>query len=352
MRAMRDGQPGRLAGLLRRIAEALVADWRREDELERRIAERTADLKAREEALLGLYARSNEQNAMKEKLFAVLAHDLRGPVGTVRNLLAAIVENGEAFTERELRSYLPEMHRSVASVYELLENLLDWVRSQMDEIRALQERLEISSLVEGLVSSLSEAAEAKGLRLEIETAAGLCAYSDRRMVEAILRNFLTNAIKFTPRGGAIRVITLRSDDASSTLVRVEDTGMGMDEATLKALFTMDPAKRRDGSSGERGSGIGLVFCADLARRLGGRIEAESVVGGGSVFTLFIPDVFECDLPVEEERGPLTYRRRLRRTRPWRAGRGRRPRIRRRAPGRSAAPRGRYPSTCCPGIPRR
>jgi len=117
------------------------------------------------------------------------------------------------------------------------------------------------------------------------------------MTEAILRNFLSNAVKFTPSGKGVSLRARYSREAMATFVEVSDEGMGMEEKTLDLLFTMDAEKRRDGTAGEGGNGIGLVFCRDLSERLGGRIEATSRPGMGSSFTLVLPDVFEAELPV-------------------------------------------------------
>ena len=249
-----------------------------------------------EEALPPLGEMSKAQNSLMERLFTIFAHDLRGPLGTVRNLLLGILQDPADFTEEEIRSYLPEMHRSIDSAYALLDNLLDWLRSQMDEIGVLVASVDPADLIEDVAASLSEAAVAKGLSLRIEKTQALGVRSDRLMIEAILRNFLSNAIKFSPRGGEVRISAVSSAESPVLRISVSDRGMGMDEQILSTLFSIDSAKKRRGSEGERGSGIGLMFCRDLASRLGATIQVESRSGQGSVFTLVLPDQVEGELP--------------------------------------------------------
>lgn len=252
------------------------------------------ELLASEQALL--HERSEEQNSLKERLFTIFAHDLRGPLGTVRNLLAYIMQEGGAFTESEIRSYIPDMHGSVDALYRLLDNLLDWVRAQMDEIAVLREQLDTRLLIEGIVASQEATAAAKDVSIRIE--GGSCPWvsTDRRMAEAILRNFLSNAIKFTPRGGSVSIAALYDEASSRMCLSVADSGMGMEPQIVESLFTMDSNKKRRGTEGEKGSGIGLMFCRDLALRLGGSIEVRSRPQEGSTFTLSLPDQVEGELP--------------------------------------------------------
>jgi len=116
------------------------------------------------------------------------------------------------------------------------------------------------------------------------------------MAEAILRNFLSNAIKFTPRGGSVSIAALYDEASSRMCLSVADSGMGMEPQIVESLFTMDSNKKRRGTEGEKGSGIGLMFCRDLALRLGGSIEVRSRPQEGSTFTLSLPDQVEGELP--------------------------------------------------------
>lgn len=287
---------GRLV-LYGQILANIIVRLRNDVRLEAGIEARTAELRAREERLRRLYDELGEQNEAKERLFTILAHDLRGPVGNVRSLLTAVLEGELAFSDGEIRAYLPEIRKSVDSVYLLLENLLDWVRSGLKEISALRERLLLKPLLGELTTFISAAAAAKRIRVEVVADPALATYSDRRMVEAILRNFLTNALKFTPEGGRVALSARRDAGADETRISVSDSGVGIDEATLARLFSVDPSKRREGTAGERGSGIALMFCKDLARSLGGRIEVASVPGRGSDFSLVLPEAVEGELPL-------------------------------------------------------
>jgi signal transduction histidine kinase len=287
---------GRLV-LYAQIVSNLIAHMRYAESLESGIAARTAELRSRAKSLSELYEKADAQNSLKERLFTIIAHDLRGPIGAIRSLLATIAKDSGSFSDQELRSYVPEMLKSVDSVYGLLDNLLAWVRSQMDEIKVLRERIDLEALFEGVIATQRATAGAKGVGISMAVPRGSHVFSDRRIAEAILRNFLSNAIKFTPAGKEVSLRARQSREVMATYIEVSDEGRGMDERTLALLFTMDDDKKRVGTAGERGNGIGLVFCRDLAERLGGRIEAKSRPGLGSSFTLVLPDVFEDELPV-------------------------------------------------------
>lgn len=268
---------------------------RSRDELVKAVADLSRDNSRREAELRRFKAEARGQTALKERLFTIFAHDLRGPIGAVRGILDLAVDADSPLSDDEIRAYLPELQDSISTAWRLLENLLDWVRSQLDEIGEIRERVSLAESVRQAVRDLEASAGRKGVGMMVDIAAGHCVLGDARIVEAILRNLISNAVKFSPPGSTILIHAARDSERRESVVAVTDRGVGMDDDQLRRLFTMDPGKKREGTAGERGSGIGLVFCADLARRLGARIEVESEVGSGSSFSLVIPEREEGEL---------------------------------------------------------
>ncbi len=233
------------------------------------------------------------QNDLKERLFTILAHDLRGPVGNLNGLLGLAIEG--QLSVGELQEALPNLKHAAESAYNLLENILQWVRSSMDEIRVLQERIVVDNLLNSVYQWLEPAAKSKSIELKLELAPQLSVFSDVRMSETILRNIVSNAIKFTPPGGHV---CIRSRERSIDLeicIEVEDQGPGIASDILERIKRREPNKRVSGTAGESGSGLGLMFCQEMAGKMGIRIEIDSVEGQGSCFRMVYPDVLDGEL---------------------------------------------------------
>jgi signal transduction histidine kinase len=277
-----------------RMIGAIAAHLQREEELARRVDEKTQALSASEAHYKALSEELKRQNDAKEKLFAILAHDLRGPIGNLKALVAMACDEG-AFGDAELRAMMPSFRASLEASYDLLDNLLGWVRSQMEEIVALLDTVDLAATVERVRSWLDEPAARKGVRIEARVEGHASARTDERMVEAILRNLVSNAVKFSPKGSAVR-IEARGGDSAVGIV-VIDEGPGIATEKLAGLFELAKREIGVGTAGEKGSGLGLAFSKELADKLGARIEVESEPGKGSRFTLILPARVEGELPI-------------------------------------------------------
>jgi len=244
------------------------------------------------DALLG---ELQEQNHLKEQLFTICAHDLRGPIGDIRNLVILACEDPNTFGEDTLRTFLPEVRKSLDAVCGLLDNMLWWVRGQMSEIKVLRTRIDISEVFGAALAVFDSALTQKNLVVEQEYPTELTVFSDRFIVETIVRNLLSNAIKFSHPNGRI---SLRAETIPETLeIRLEvvDSGVGMNERRLASLFAPKISRGQAGTGGEKGSGLGLMFCADLAKRIEARLEAVSELGVGSRISMVLPDVLDGEL---------------------------------------------------------
>lgn len=231
-----------------------------------------------------------EQNHLKEQLFTICAHDLRGPIGSVRDLVGMACDHPEDLDAETLGTYLPEMRRSLDAVCGLLDNMLWWVRGQMSEITVLRKRFPLSEVLGAAVAVLSRAADAKGVAVEVDCPSRLTVLSDQFIVETIVRNFLSNGIKYSNPGSAVRVTAAGNGEAIR--IEVTDCGVGMDRDRLQGLFAPKISRGATGTGGERGSGLGLMFCADLAKRIGAALDAASEPGRGTTVGVSIPDVLD------------------------------------------------------------
>ncbi len=246
--------------------------------LEDAVAARTRELAAKNREL-------EESNTTKDTFFAILAHDLRGSIGTIAELLSGIDDGSLCFCEDELKAINHEMATASRNVAQLLEDLLTWAASQRGDISYEAESCDLDGLIAEAIGVASPVATGKGIRIVYEKQVALVR-CDKNMIRTVLRNLLSNAIKFTPPKGSVSV----SVAAASTSVRVSvaDTGMGMDAAMVQSLYDPGRATRRLGTEGERGSGLGLRLCHNFLSRHGGRMEIESELGVGSVFSFTLP----------------------------------------------------------------
>ena len=169
----------------------------------------------------------------------------------------------------------------------LLEDLLSWSRSQLDQIEFTPVDCNLRALIEENIALLQSRAKEKGVALSHETPPSLSATLDRSMMGTVLRNLLNNALKFTAPGG--RVLVSASQKGESVEIIVRDTGTGMSQEQLENLFRIDAKPvSTQGTSGEKGSGLGLILCKEFVEKNGGMIRAESVAGEGSSFFISLP----------------------------------------------------------------
>lgn len=223
----------------------------------------------------------------KDKFFSIIAHDLRGPLGSFMSIADFVSNNLDSLDIEEIRPLMHEMHLTASSVYELLENLLDWSRIQLGKIRYNPEALEMSMAVEDAVHPLRSQAELKEITVTVDVAEDIKVQADRNMLASILRNLVSNAVKYTPRGGKV-TISGKTDQQEGVLqVEIRDTGIGMSEEASARLFDITESRSKPGTENEKGSGLGLILCKELLQMHGQPISATSVEGKGTTigFTL-------------------------------------------------------------------
>lgn len=227
-----------------------------------------------------------ELNASKDTFFSIISHDLRSPFNTLLGFSQMLVENAAHYTPERIAKYAHHVHTSAERLYNLLENLLTWSRLQRGAMEYTPETLDLSEIVEDNILLFQTKAEQKEINLGCEIPDGLTARGDMSMVNTILRNLISNALKFTRAGDSITVSSRLAGEWID--IDVADTGQGIAPDILNNLFRIDHKHSTVGTAGEEGTGLGLGLCQDLVHKHGGAIRVTSQVGQGTTFTVTLP----------------------------------------------------------------
>jgi len=229
-----------------------------------------------------------ELNATKDKFFSIIAHDLRNPFTSLLGVSDLMMENAEKFDEERVRKSATLINSSARKAYTLLENLLEWSRSQSGNIKIKPEPFKLCEHVEGIISALSVNADNKEINLNSEIEKEFQVVTDKNITHTIIRNLVSNAIKFTHKGGSVTVNAIKNE--RHVTVSIKDTGIGMSKDDIEKLFRIDVKYTKAGTNKETGTGLGLILCKEFVEKLGGRIWVESEPGKGSEFKFTIPTV--------------------------------------------------------------
>ncbi|MEI7421641.1 MAG: PAS domain S-box protein [Prolixibacteraceae bacterium] len=239
-------------------------------------------------------------NTTKDKLFSIIAHDLRGPVGTSADLLEVMMENYTSLSDEEQLKMLEILKNSAKSTFNLLETLLNWTIIQTGNLVFKPEFFSLTGCIESIVENLSPSAFSKSILLSFNPEQELFVYADRNMMQTILRNLIGNAIKYTSRGGSIVVNAINKNNNPE--ISIADNGVGMDEETRKNLFVLNRQNSKYGTENEKGTGLGLILCKEFIEKHRGRLIVESEFGKGSTFTFDIPKIF--NQPDVQDKKPI------------------------------------------------
>lgn len=224
-------------------------------------------------------------NQEKNKFFTIIAHDLRSPFTTLLGYTGMLEQMADQFSMDQIKDYSAKIHGSASKVHRLLENLLNWAALQMDKTEPNPELFEIQKIADRTVEALGEVADKKEIAINNQIN-GATAYADPDMVDTIIRNLTSNALKFTNQGGTVTISAEQEDGIS--MVQVADTGIGMEAETLPRLFDIADNHSTKGTNGEAGTGLGLILCKELVEKNGGRIGVSSTPGEGTTFSFTLP----------------------------------------------------------------
>lgn len=229
-----------------------------------------------------------EANDAKARLFSIIAHDLKGPIGAVASFAEIPYEEFVTLDPNEQRQVLTDMHTSAARSLNLLEELMTWARNQTGQIEVRPVEVEAAEVVQDSVEAVLSAADQKGITLHTNDGAGeVSIWADRSMITTVLRNLLSNAIKFTPRGGSVTIEASKEDHTGSVLT-VTDTGVGMSESVRDNLFRIDRHTSMHGTENEKGTGFGLILSKELVEKNHGDIHVDSTPGRGTTMRVVLP----------------------------------------------------------------
>ena len=231
-----------------------------------------------------------EANATKDKFFTIIAHDLRGPLGSLAMFYNDIVKSAEDFTD-EILTLTRDTTNNTSN---LLEQLLTWARSQRGEIDYKPQAFDLSLLTPEIEQLFSSQASAKQIQLDVDIDGPCWVYADKAMVHTILRNLTSNALKYTAAGGAINAeITCDSDLYKFSIT---DSGIGIDKAVQQSLFRLDEKPQSlPGTNNETGTGLGLILCSEFVQRNSGNIGVTSEKGKGATFWFTLPRASTQDI---------------------------------------------------------
>ncbi|HEY9262940.1 HAMP domain-containing sensor histidine kinase [Chitinophaga sp.] len=242
------------------------------------------EIEKQRQALLGM-------NKDKEKLFSIVAHDIRSPLSTLESLLD-MFQKGE-YPREDMEEAAAILHKKVAQLGGTLDNVLRWSTRSMKGIQTRPRHFLLAPVMSEVLLFFELIIQQKNMTVDVQVPVSTALHADRDQVSVILRNLFSNALKFSYAGGRITVIASQNDQ--QILISITDDGIGMDQQQLKTLFTSQqhPAY---GTSGERGTGIGLMLCREFAEQNNGVIDVESTSEGG---TTFIVQLRKGDVPANE-----------------------------------------------------
>lgn len=225
-------------------------------------------------------------NATKDKFFSIIAHDLRGPFNGLLGFSDFLLNEVDTLEKEEIRQFASDINGSAHVLFDLLNNLLEWSRYQIEHSNPNPAKLNLSAEVNETLRILSRNIEEKFQNVTTDINDSIFVYADRHMFRSIVQNLTANAIKFTPEGGTIIISAVRCGGFAE--ISVIDRGTGMSEATLSRLFKLDETITSAGTNNEKGTGLGLVLCKEFIEKNGGTINVKSELNNGTQFTFTIP----------------------------------------------------------------
>ena len=231
-------------------------------------------------------AELNELNQSKDKFFSIIAHDLKNPFVTLLGFSEILLSEYKELQSDEVLYFINEMKNTADLSFNLLQNLLHWSRSQTGRIEFHPNRLNLLNIVDQNIKLVQKTAEKKNIKLINNVDSSINVQADEDMINTVIRNLLTNAIKFTPKEGEIAVSS--SLDNDFTVLSIMDSGVGMNKETVEKLFKLESTHSTCGTENESGTGLGLILCKEFVEKHGGKIWVDSELGKGSTFCFSIP----------------------------------------------------------------
>ena len=227
-----------------------------------------------------------EANATKDKFFSIIAHDLKNPFNALIGFSEILMENQKNMDPQEVEELIQMLNNASHQAYKLLEDLLMWSKAQQGKIAFIPQKIIVNDIFDEIQSNLENVAAKKSIFIKFDDSTDTVLYADSNMLKTILRNLISNAIKFSSRGSEVRVQIEKEDEFAR--ITVSDYGTGISEINLDRLWQLSGQFTTKGTENEEGTGLGLVLCKEFVDKHGGKIWAESKLGKGSNFMFTIP----------------------------------------------------------------
>jgi PAS domain S-box-containing protein len=270
---------------LRKKTEDLQETNRLLEERQKEIIRQSEELAAQAQHLTITNTELDRLNKTKDKFFSIIAHDLRNPFNAIMGFAGMLCQDFTEMDDKQKIGLLELINLSSESAYNLLDNLLQWARTQTDKIKFNPEIFDLSEVVSQVIDLHGIMAEKKEVSVENTIPVSTQVYADKNMIHTVIRNLISNAIKFSGKGGKVFVSSFENGIMTEVVIR--DEGIGMTRENLSQLFRIDTYYSTPGTSGETGTGLGLIICKEFIDKNNGRIRATSKEGQGTAisFTL-------------------------------------------------------------------
>lgn len=243
-------------------------------------------LQAANEKIIQQNIELQQLNATKDKFFSIISHDLKGPLNSLTSFSGLLINYFDSLSKEEIQTLAKDLDKSLKNLFALLENLLEWSRSQTGAIEFKPARFDLSELIMETIDLLTAQAGTKNITLHYPSVQPVIVMAHKHSITTVIRNLISNAIKFTPTGGTITLSATKSNEEA--LISVADTGVGMSKEVIDKIFRIDAKHSTKGTADEKGTGLGLVLCKDFVEKNNGSIGVQSEEGKGSTFYFTLP----------------------------------------------------------------
>lgn len=244
------------------------------------------DLKQKNQQIIDQAKELSQTLSTKDKLFSIIAHDLRSPFNSIIGLSDLLVNNIEEYDKIRILKFAEQINSSAKPTLVILDNLLNWAKSQTGQLNYRPERIKLESLYQELVDIMDSSANFKNISLNYFQVGNIEVFADKNMIKSVLFNLVSNAIKFTNTNGKVTIYAIQNSDHIE--ISVSDNGVGMSEERQNNLFKTETPETTYGTAREPGSGLGLIICKEFVEKHGGKIWVESKEGKGSDFKFTLP----------------------------------------------------------------
>jgi len=265
---------------------AVKHDVSEEVKHEKRIKEYLDQLEQQKKELEKLNEELKEANISKDKFFSIIAHDLKSPFSALLGYTQIFQEEFDDLSPEEIKEFTDAISTITRNIYQLLLDLLDWARIQTGRMEMTQTDFNLYIIISNIISTLKPVADKKNIEIAFSGDKSFSVFADENMIKMVIRNLISNAIKFTYKSGKINVSL--NKDGNKIICCVEDNGIGMSEKDMNKLFKLDVQHTSRGTEEEKGTGLGLILCKEMVERNGGEIWVESRVDVGSKFLFTLP----------------------------------------------------------------